>query len=47
MSHGTPWMLGISAKVGLPILSNVEPRRCSGDSQVYNASFICGGLDGV
>ena len=47
MSHGTPWMLWISTKIALPILSDVETRRRSSDSQVYNASFICGGLDGV
>ena len=47
MSHGTPWMLWISAKIALPIPSDVEPRRCSGDSQIYNASIVCGGFDCV
>lgn len=47
MSHGTPWMLGVGTEIALPILSHMESRRRSCDCQIYNASFICGGLDGV
>ena len=47
MSHGTPRMLWISAKIALPILSNVKPRRRSCYCQVYDTRLICGGLDGV
>ena len=47
MSHGTPRMLWIKAKVALPILSNMESRRRSGDDQINNTSFICGGPDGI
>lgn len=40
-------MLWISAKIALPVLSNVESRRRPCDCQIHNASFICGRLDGV
>ena len=47
MSHGTPRMRWIGAKVAFPILSNVESRCCLCDCQVHYASFICCRFDGV
>lgn len=40
-------MLGVGTEIALPILSNMETRRRSRDCQIYDASFICSGLDSV
>lgn len=47
MPHGTPWLLWISAKIALPILSNMESRRHPCDDQIHDASFVCSRFDGV
>lgn len=47
MSHGTPRILWIGAKIAFAVLTNVKTRCCPCYSQVDNASFICDGLDQV
>lgn len=45
MSHGTPRILWIGAKITLAVFANMKTRCCPCYGQVDNASFICDRLD--
>ena len=47
VSHGSPWLVRVSAEVALPIRSNLEPGRLSSHFQVYYREFVGRRLDRV